>query len=35
MRMRAKVSAITGAIYAHPAVPDVVQRAVGTLQPPD
>ncbi|TAK75780.1 MAG: dihydrolipoyl dehydrogenase [Dehalococcoidia bacterium] len=35
MRMRAKVEAITGAIYAHPALPEVVQRAFGSLHEPE
>lgn len=35
MRMGAKVEAITGAIYAHPALPEVVQRAFGTLHEPE
>lgn len=31
MRLGGKVEAITGAIYAHPALPEVVQRAFGSL----
>ena len=31
MRLRLKADAITQAIYVHPALPEVVQRAFGSL----
>ncbi len=32
MRLRLPVAAITQAIYVHPALPEVVQRAFGSLR---
>lgn len=32
MRMSLPIDAITQAIYVHPALPEVVQRAFGELQ---
>ena len=32
MRMRLTTDAITGSIYVHPALPEVIQRAFGELQ---
>ena len=34
MRMRMTVRALTQSIYVHPALPEVVQRAFGSLPPP-